>query len=183
MRLCGYVVTWLLYGLSEPYSPQFVGLDQLRVHCASVLKCPIVGDYKYGSWAREKWKVGNATQAPNEDDDTQLLEDMGVEGVGREATPSLLHTSRARIRQDVLEQTDGGPKGGRIKGSLASLEPQLHLHCREMVFPNMEVDVEDGEESRVDEESKSKSLRSVEAPLALHMAASWKLLGFNTQGE
>ena len=142
-----------------------------------------MGDYKYGSWARDKWKVGNATEAPNQDDDKQFLEDMGTEGVGREATPSLFEKPHVQIRQDVLEQTDSVPKGGKIKGSLASLEPQLHLHCRKMVFPNMEVDVEDGEESRFDGESKSKSLRSVEAPLALHMAASWKLLGFNTQGE
>lgn len=156
------------------------------MHCASVLKCPIVGDYKYGSWAKEKWKVGNTTtEAPNHDDDEQLLEDMRIEGVGREATPRLFDKSHEQIRQDVLEQTDHVPKGGKIKGSLASLEPQLHLHCRKMVFPNMEVDVEedveDGEESRFDDESKL--LRSVEAPLALHMAASWKMLGFNTQGE
>ena len=177
-----FLASYAVMHSSQPYSALFVGLGQLRVHCASVLKCPIVGDYKYGSWAREKWKVGNNnTQAPNQDNDKQFLEDACIEGVGREATPKSFDKSHVQIGQDDSEQTDRVPKGGKIKGSLASLEPQLHLHCRKMVFPNMEVDVGDGEESRFDDESKL--LRSVEAPLALHMAASWAMLGFNTQGE
>ena len=163
------------------YSSKNCGFVQLRVHCASVLKCPIVGDYKYGSWASENWKVGNSGQAPNVDDDESLVENLDEEGSARKVKTSILDKFHPQFGQKQVKRNPSVPKGGRIKGSLASMEPQLHLHCRKLGFPNMEVDMEDGENIRYND--VSKLCKSVEAPLALHMAATWRMLGFNTQEE
>ncbi|XP_029130867.1 RNA pseudouridine synthase 4, mitochondrial isoform X2 [Cajanus cajan] len=80
---------------------------QLRVHCAEVLGTPIVGDYKYGWQAHRKWGHFDLS---NVDDS----------------------------REEELLKEETLPFGLNLKkGSISENHPRLHLHCKQIVLPNI----------------------------------------------
>ncbi|KAG8049409.1 hypothetical protein GUJ93_ZPchr0009g958 [Zizania palustris] len=111
---------------------------QLRVHCAEVLGTPIVGDYKYGRKAHEKWMPQPLPRTIDEE---------------------LLRKQRLPFGLVV---------GG---GSIAEEQPQLHLHCKQMVLP----DVHKLQSSDVDPDSSHLEKLNFVAPLPLHMRLSWEI--------
>ncbi|CAA7407431.1 unnamed protein product [Spirodela intermedia] len=116
---------------------------QLRVHCAEALGTPIVGDYKYGWCAHQRWK-----QMPQVD----------YEPVTGEAY---------RLRR---------PEGLAVqKGSVLSKVPLLHLHCREMVIPNVAKALRLGREGGPSPGGTGDLLRFV-ASMHSHMQISWNVM-------
>lgn len=61
------------------------------------------------------------------------------------------------------------------KGSVLAKVPLLHLHCREMVLPNIAKFIELNKRPEVDSEAKPHTLRFV-APMPSHMKISWNLM-------
>ncbi|KAG0480766.1 hypothetical protein HPP92_011624 [Vanilla planifolia] len=116
---------------------------QLRVHCAEVLRTPIVGDYKYGRQAHREWKpvtTDYAMKCPKE----KLPFGLDFEG-----------------------------------GSICEKQPRLHLHCRQMILPNIAEAVRcmDPEATERCDFAEVDVLDLV-APLPLHMQLSWDVLKF-----
>ncbi|XP_020592025.1 RNA pseudouridine synthase 4, mitochondrial isoform X6 [Phalaenopsis equestris] len=74
---------------------------QLRVHCAEVLKTPIVGDYKYGWHAHKKW---------------ELIVEARTSKLPKEKHPFGLDFE---------------------SGSISEKQPRLHLHCHQLILPNI----------------------------------------------
>ncbi|OIW11185.1 hypothetical protein TanjilG_15398 [Lupinus angustifolius] len=118
---------------------------QLRVHCAEVLGTPIVGDYKYGWQAHKKWGLFE----DEEDSSEELL---------KEETETLL------------------PFGLNMKkGSICEKRPRLHLHCKQIVLPNICESLQNVESGS----SRSCDLLGVEslelvAALPPYMQRSWE---------
>ncbi|XP_027361518.1 RNA pseudouridine synthase 4, mitochondrial [Abrus precatorius] len=81
---------------------------QLRVHCAEVLGTPIVGDYKYGRQAHKKWGHFDSSKSNVEESREELLKE--------ETLPFGLNMN---------------------KGSISEEHPRLHLHCKQIVLPNV----------------------------------------------
>lgn len=80
---------------------------QLRVHCAEVLGTPIVGDYKYGWQSNKNWEP--VPPSNNENNSNKEC------------------PSRTNL-----------PFGLNIDhGSIFEKHPSLHLHCRQMILPNI----------------------------------------------
>ncbi|KAK8939948.1 hypothetical protein KSP40_PGU010232 [Platanthera guangdongensis] len=124
-------------------SINFPGLEQikLRVHCAEVLRTPIVGDYKYGGHAHRKWApmaTDNSVNLPKE----ELPFGLEFEG-----------------------------------GSISEKQPRLHLHCRQMVLPNIAGAVERLESASNCDLAGLDELDLV-ASLPPYMQLSWDVLGF-----
>lgn len=113
---------------------------QLRVHCAEVLRTPIVGDYKYGWQAHRRWEP--LQPSPNEQSGETKLHPLGI-----------------------------GPECG----SISEKQPHLHLHCKQMVLPNISTILEQVSLDSEYDFSKLESLNLV-APLPSHMQRSWNLL-------
>ncbi|THG01055.1 hypothetical protein TEA_000220 [Camellia sinensis var. sinensis] len=118
---------------------------QLRVHCAEVLGTPIVGDYKYGWQAHRKMK----------------------------------HLPNPNLEMDPNEQF---PKGTRLplgldldKGSILERQPHLHLHCKEMVLPDVSTALYHLQFSSSSDLTSLDSLK-LAAPLPSHMEKSWNIL-------
>ncbi|OMO73995.1 Pseudouridine synthase, RsuA/RluB/C/D/E/F [Corchorus capsularis] len=118
---------------------------QLRVHCAEVLGTPIVGDYKYGWQAHRKWQ--------------QLLD-----------SDLMKNPSEKFTKENML------PFGLNMDGgSISEKNPRLHLHCREMILPNVSQALESMQLSTDYDLLKLKSLEVV-APLPSYMQKSWDIL-------
>ncbi|PSS26126.1 RNA pseudouridine synthase [Actinidia chinensis var. chinensis] len=113
---------------------------QLRVHCAEVLGTPIVGDYKYGWQAHRKMKH------------------LPCSNIESDLNEKFLKERRLPFGLDL------------DKGSILEREPHLHLHCKEMVLPNVSRALSSGRDLR--------GLDSVNlaAPLPPHMEKSWNFL-------
>ncbi|CAK9165693.1 unnamed protein product [Ilex paraguariensis] len=118
---------------------------QLRVHCAEVLGTPIVGDYKYGWQSHRNWK----------------------------------HLPSSKLESNMNEKFS---KGNTLhfgldleSGSISEKHPLLHLHCREMVLPNVLMALQHTQLSSECDLTKIESLKFV-APLPSHMQRSWDIL-------
>uniref|UniRef100_A0A0E0QMP0 Pseudouridine synthase RsuA/RluA-like domain-containing protein n=1 Tax=Oryza rufipogon TaxID=4529 RepID=A0A0E0QMP0_ORYRU len=116
---------------------------QLRVHCAEVLGTPIVGDYKYGRQAHQKWMPLPLPRTIDEE----------------------LH----RKRKLPFGLVVGG-------GSIAEEQPQLHLHCKQMVLPDVSVALHRLQSSDVNPDFSDLEKLNFVAPLPLHMRLSWEIL-------
>ncbi|KAJ0989823.1 hypothetical protein J5N97_008179 [Dioscorea zingiberensis] len=88
-------------------------------------------------------------------------------------TCSKLSTKRGSISNQKL------PFGLELEGgSIGEAQPWLHLHCRQMVLPNISVALQ-----HLQSESSNYNLSKCEkidlvAPLPLHMQMSWDILGY-----
>ncbi|KAJ3693308.1 hypothetical protein LUZ60_008788 [Juncus effusus] len=80
---------------------------QLRVHCAEVLRTPIVGDYKYGFRAHKRWKP--IPGSPNPD--------------------------FPKPQKPGTEIPFGLSLNG--EGNISERRPFLHLHCKQMNLPDV----------------------------------------------
>lgn len=120
---------------------------QLRVHCAEVLGTPVLGDTKYGWRTQKDWIRNISAQNPH-----------------NHASGGAPGDTEGK-HSEVVQQTKA------VKGSLLSKEPLLHLHCREMVVPNVlqMLEKDSSRSSRVD---VSIDRLQFLAPLPPHMAAS-----------
>ncbi|MQM08876.1 hypothetical protein Taro_041727 [Colocasia esculenta] len=66
-------------------------------------------------------------------------------------------------------------------GSIMDQRPRLHLHCRQMILPNISVFLQQTQSSTVSHDfSKLESLELV-APLPSHMQKSWDGLNYSTE--
>ncbi|PPD79917.1 hypothetical protein GOBAR_DD23147 [Gossypium barbadense] len=118
---------------------------QLRVHCAEVLGTPIVGDYKYG------WQAHRRLQNLAESD--------------------LRKNSNEKVAKENML-----PFGLNMdSGSISEKHLRLHLHCREMILPNVSQVLRNPKSFTDDDLSKLKSLEIV-APLPSYMQKSWDIL-------
>lgn len=118
---------------------------QLRVHCAEVLRTPIVGDYKYGWQAHRKWK-------------------------------QLFQSNIEKNLDENLSNRKTHPFGLDLEsGSILDKQPHLHLHCKQMVLPNVSLALQNLQLSAECDLSELESLEFV-APLPSHMQRSWDIL-------
>ncbi|KAK4477002.1 hypothetical protein RD792_016204 [Penstemon davidsonii] len=118
---------------------------QLRVHCAEVLGTPIVGDYKYG-WQAHK-KIGHLLGTIS---DLKPYEQM------------------SKLKHDTF--------GFELEsGSISDKQFRLHLHCKEMVLPNISLALQHGVTVSDMDAALIESI-TVDAPLPAHMRRSWDLL-------
>ncbi|XP_011001172.1 PREDICTED: RNA pseudouridine synthase 4, mitochondrial isoform X1 [Populus euphratica] len=118
---------------------------QLRVHCAEVLGTPIVGDYKYAWQAHRNWK-----QLP-----WSNIEDNSNEKSRSE-----------KILPFALDLDSGG---------ISEKHPRLHLHCKQMVLPDVSKALQDVHLSSDYDFSQLASLK-FDAPLPPYMKRSWDIL-------
>ncbi|KAK6241124.1 hypothetical protein SCA6_006513 [Theobroma cacao] len=118
---------------------------QLRVHCAEVLGTPIVGDYKYGWQAHRRWQHLPESDLKKSSNDKCPEENMLPFGLNMDS------------------------------GSISAKRPRLHLHCREMIFPNVSQALQNLQLSTDHDLSKLKSLEVV-APLPSYMQKSWDIM-------
>ncbi|XP_078443673.1 pseudouridine synthase family protein [Wolffia australiana] len=117
---------------------------QLRVHCAETLGTPIVGDLKYG-WSRHrKWQPWMRPSSSAMYGDEKQFTDIG--------SIALAGTNM-------------------VGNSILGKRPSLHLHCREMVIPNISCAVPANSVDPID----------LVAPLPPHMQRSWDALSFSSQ--
>ncbi|XP_049383348.1 RNA pseudouridine synthase 4, mitochondrial [Solanum stenotomum] len=118
---------------------------QLRVHCAEALGTPIVGDYKYGWQAHRKLKH---LPLP-----TSVL-NLGVQIPRQKPDPFNLRLGN---------------------GSISDKQPHLHLHCKEMVLPNISLALQ---RAQVVSDADLVDVESIKlvAPLPFHMQKSWDCL-------
>ncbi|XP_020552921.1 RNA pseudouridine synthase 4, mitochondrial isoform X2 [Sesamum indicum] len=118
---------------------------QLRVHCAEVLGTPIVGDYKYG-WQAHK-RLGSR----------------------------LVYASDLRWHNKISEvQHDTVGFDSEI-GSISDKQLRLHLHCKEMILPNISLALQHRNGISDLDTAATESIKLV-APLPAHMQRSWDLL-------
>ncbi|KAJ0077401.1 hypothetical protein Patl1_35420 [Pistacia atlantica] len=118
---------------------------QLRVHCAEVLGTPIVGDYKYGWQAHRKWKQLHPSD--------------------------LIKNSNEKVSKEKAL-----PFGLDLENrSIFGKHPHLHLHCKEMVLPNVSQALQTVQLSPDHDLSELEALKLV-APLPSHMQRSWDFL-------
>lgn len=122
-----------------------MSFHKLRVHCAEVLGTPIVGDYKYGWQAHRKWK-----HLPWSD-----LEKSSIEKVA---------CNKMLPFEIELEG-----------GSIYEKQPRLHLHCKQMVLPNVSQALRG---VKMSSEYDFSDLESIELDAALpsFMQRSWDIL-------
>ncbi|XP_009629273.1 RNA pseudouridine synthase 4, mitochondrial isoform X2 [Nicotiana tomentosiformis] len=118
---------------------------QLRVHCAEVLGTPIVGDYKYGWQAHRKLKHLSSSIS---------TVNLGARIPEQEADPFSLCLGN---------------------GSISDKQPHLHLHCKEMVLPNISLALQ---QARVVSGADLIDVESIKlvAHLPSHMQKSWDCL-------
>lgn len=117
-------------------------VPQLRVHCAEVLGTPIVGDYKYGWQAHRKW--GHFDLSNPEDSSEEEL-----------------------VKEEIL------PFGLNLnKGSISEKHPRLHLHCKQIVLPNIFQALQNVQSASNYDLSVVEAL-NLEADLPPYMRRSW----------
>ncbi|KAJ4841952.1 hypothetical protein Tsubulata_025671 [Turnera subulata] len=119
---------------------------QIRVHCAEVLGTPIVGDYKYGWQAHRNWKCMPLPGVRNDSDEKLPVKQFLPFGIDLES------------------------------GSISDKLPRLHLHCKQMVLPNVSQALCGLRISSDYDFSELKSLQ-LNAPLPSFMKKSWDILG------
>ncbi|XP_022749158.1 RNA pseudouridine synthase 4, mitochondrial isoform X2 [Durio zibethinus] len=118
---------------------------QLRVHCAEILGTPIVGDYKYGWQAHRRWQ-------------------------------NLPESDLGKNSNEKFSKENSLPFGLNMNsGSILEKRLRLHLHCREMILPNVSQALQYLQSSTDHDLSKLKSLEIV-APLPSYMQKSWDIL-------
>ncbi|KAL6270508.1 hypothetical protein ACE6H2_027419 [Prunus campanulata] len=117
---------------------------QLRVHCAEVLRTPIVGDYKYGWQTHRNWKP---------------LAWSNNECHSDEEFPK-----RKNLPFDLNMES----------GSVSEKNPCLHLHCKQMVLPNVNLALQNVKLHSNSDLSELESLELV-APLPSFMQRSWNI--------
>ncbi|XP_034228071.1 RNA pseudouridine synthase 4, mitochondrial isoform X2 [Prunus dulcis] len=117
---------------------------QLRVHCAEVLRTPIVGDYKYGWQTHRNWKP---------------LAWSNNECHSDEEFPK-----RKNLPFDLNMES----------GSVSEKNPRLHLHCKQMVLPNVNLALQNVKLHSDSDLSELESLELV-APLPSFMQRSWNI--------
>lgn len=117
---------------------------QLRVHCAEVLRTPIVGDYKYGWQTHRNWKP---------------LAWSNNECHSDEEFPK-----RKNLPFDLNMES----------GSVSEKNPRLHLHCKQMVLPNVNLALQN---VKLHSDSDLSELESLELVAALpsFMQRSWNI--------
>lgn len=118
---------------------------QLRVHCAEVLGTPIVGDYKYAWQAHRNWKQLPWSNIEDNSNDKSLSE---------------------KILPFALDLDSG---------SISEKHPRLHLHCKQMVLPDVSKALQDVQLSSDYDFSQLASLK-FDAPLPPYMKKSWDIL-------
>ncbi|KAJ6716559.1 MITOCHONDRIAL RNA PSEUDOURIDINE SYNTHASE [Salix koriyanagi] len=131
--------TWL------ELSPLTGRKHQLRVHCAEVLKTPIVGDYKYAWQAHRNWKQFSWSNIEENSNEKSLSE------------------NRLPFSLDL------------DSGSISEKQPRLHLHCKQMVLPDVSTALQDVQLSSEYDFSQLPSLK-FDAPLPSYMKKSWDIL-------
>lgn len=120
---------------------------QLRVHCAEVLGTPIVGDYKYGRQAHKK--LGHCLDSAS---------DLNL--------------------GDTVSKDKKDTAGLELEsGSVSDKQFCLHLHCKEMILPDISIVLQHG--SIIDPDSARIGSIRLNAPLPAHMQRSWELLNSN----
>ncbi|KAL0376075.1 UNVERIFIED_CONTAM: RNA pseudouridine synthase 4, mitochondrial [Sesamum calycinum] len=105
-------------------------VEQLRVHCAEVLGTPIVGDYKYG-WQAHK-KLGSR---------------LGY------ASELRWHNKISEVQHDTVEFN-------LEIGSVSDKQVRLHLHCKEMILPNISLALQHGNGNSDLDTAPTESIRS-----------------------
>lgn len=60
-------------------------------------------------------------------------------------------------------------------GSISEKQPQLHLHCKEMVLPDVSVALDRAQRYSTRDLANIQSLK-LDAPLPFHMQRSWDIL-------
>lgn len=123
--------------------------EQLRVHCAEVLGTPIVGDYKYGRQAHRKLE--------------QYLKSASDPKLG--AMPSKVDQDSSCLDLE--------------SGSISDEQYSLHLHCKEMILPDISVVLQHGNVDDLDTARIGNVM--LNAPLPPHMQRSWDLLNSSLQ--
>ncbi|XVF67505.1 hypothetical protein PTKIN_Ptkin10aG0126600 [Pterospermum kingtungense] len=118
---------------------------QLRVHCAEVLGTPIVGDYKYG------WQAHRRLQNLPE---SELRKNSNEKFSKENMLPFGLNMDR---------------------GSILDKSLRLHLHCREIILPDISQALQTLQSCTDHDLSKLKSLEIV-APLPSYMQRSRDIL-------
>ncbi|GAA0166688.1 RNA processing factor [Lithospermum erythrorhizon] len=114
---------------------------QLRVHCAEFLGTPIVGDFKYGWQAHRN------------------LEHLSC-------------IARSVSQQDKSPKPVIDPFDLDLEsGSLSDKQWRLHLHCKEMVLPNIHATLQ---HAKMITDCSFEELK-FEAPLPSHMQQSWDI--------
>ncbi|XP_058007465.1 RNA pseudouridine synthase 4, mitochondrial isoform X2 [Hevea brasiliensis] len=118
---------------------------QLRVHCAEVLGTPIIGDYKYGWQAHRKWKHLPWSDLEKSSDEKVACTKIFPFGIDLES------------------------------GSIFEKQPRLHLHCKQMVLPNVSQALQG---VKMSSEYDFSDLESIELDAALpsYMQRSWDVL-------
>lgn len=127
-------------------------LIQLRVHCAEVLGTPVFGDMKYGWRTQKEWLKKMSSR------NSQTSPFEGTEG------------------ENAL-----GEHGKVVNGSMHSKAPLLHLHCQELVMPNV-LQMLDMNRSRASCVDVNIDRLQFSAPLPPHMAASRNIWDSNGSG-
>ena len=61
-------------------------------------------------------------------------------------------------------------------GSVAEEQPQLHLHCKQMILPDISEAMQRLQSSDADHDFSDLEKLSFVAPLPLHMRLSWEIL-------
>ncbi|KAH6811820.1 Pseudouridine synthase family protein [Perilla frutescens var. frutescens] len=118
---------------------------QLRVHCAEVLGTPIVGDYKYGRQAHKK--LGHCLDS----------------------------ASDLKLGGDTVSNVKKDTAGLEMEsGSVSDEQFCLHLHCKEMILPDISMVLQNGSITDLDS-ARIGSIR-LNAPLPAHMQRSWDVL-------
>lgn len=114
------------------------------MHCAEVLRTPIVGDAKYGWRAHKRWK------------------------------PVPLPSNFDSITNHNKQQL---PFGLNYEGgTISERRPSLHLHCKQMILPDISSALKMFESSDSNQDFSSLKKVSIVAPLPSHMQMSWEIL-------
>ncbi|XP_038705602.1 RNA pseudouridine synthase 4, mitochondrial isoform X2 [Tripterygium wilfordii] len=118
---------------------------QLRVHCAQVLGTPIVGDYKYGWQAHRKW------------------EPLPWSDLRRNSSEICPFGNIYPFDLDLNS------------GSISDKQRRLHLHCKQMVFPDISQALQDVQLSPDCDFAQLESLE-FNARLPSYMQRSWDIM-------
>lgn len=114
-----------------------------------MLGTPIVGDYKYGWQAHKNFKPFPCS-------------------------------SKDDLTEELIAKKNSNPFGLNLwGGSISDKRPRLHLHCKEMILPDISLAVPHAAKSSsstIDLEIEDLGSIKLDAPLSSHMQKSWQLL-------
>lgn len=63
-------------------------------------------------------------------------------------------------------------------GSISEKQPRLHLHCRQMILPNISVALQHLESSSLDHDLSKLETLDLVAPIPSHIRTSWEILSY-----